>query len=42
RDVTYVPEPGGIHDLSLSAARPRETYLRTMLSWVDAQVPVRR
>ncbi|WP_440686641.1 alpha/beta hydrolase [Cellulomonas soli] len=42
RDVTYVPVPGGIHDLSLSAARPRETYLRTMLSWVDAQVPVRR
>lgn len=41
RHVLYVPVPGGIHDLSLSAAPARETYLRTMLSWVDAQVPVR-
>ncbi|WP_448629834.1 alpha/beta hydrolase [Cellulomonas soli] len=41
-DVTCVPVPGGIHDLSLSAPGPRETYLRTVLTWVDAQVPVRR
>lgn len=34
-DVTYVPVPGGVHDLSLSAPGPRERYLATVLDWLD-------
>lgn len=33
-DVTELRVPGGIHDLTLSADRPRAVYLEGMLAWV--------
>lgn len=41
-DVTLAAVPGGVHDLSLSAPDARETYLRTVFSWVGAHLPVAR
>ncbi len=35
-DVTAVRIENGVHDLSLSADRAREDYLRTVLDWLDA------
>jgi alpha-beta hydrolase superfamily lysophospholipase len=37
-DLTLVRIEGGVHDLSLSADRPREEYLGTVLDWLDAHV----
>lgn len=40
-DVTLVSIAGGVHDLSLSADRPREQYLGTVLDWLDARMRTR-
>ncbi|GIG24693.1 alpha/beta hydrolase [Cellulomonas denverensis] len=40
-DVTELRVPGGIHDLTLSADRPRELYLDRMLAWVDENLAAR-
>ncbi|MFI2364179.1 alpha/beta hydrolase [Promicromonospora sp. NPDC019610] len=37
-DVTELVVPGGVHDLSLSARGPRETYLDGMLKWTDSSI----
>jgi alpha-beta hydrolase superfamily lysophospholipase len=34
-DVTYVEVHGGAHDLALSPAPARETYLDAVLDWLD-------
>ncbi|MCB2176979.1 MAG: alpha/beta hydrolase [Actinomycetales bacterium] len=39
-EVTLVRIPGGVHDLALSAPRPRAIYLRTVLAWLDAVLVV--
>ncbi|MET4222987.1 alpha/beta hydrolase [Oerskovia enterophila] len=37
-DVTIRSIEGGVHDLTLSADRPREAYLTSMLTWLDARL----
>lgn len=36
REVTLVRIPGAVHDLALSAPRPRAIYLQTMVGWLAA------
>ena len=40
-DVTELRIPGGIHDLTLSADRPRELYLSRMFAWVGQRLAAR-
>ncbi len=39
-EVTVVRIPGGVHDLALSAPRPRAIYLQTVLAWLTAVLDV--
>lgn len=39
-EVTLVRIPGGVHDLALSAARPRAIYLQTVLGWLSAVLDI--
>ena len=38
-DVTFVEIPGGAHDLALSPAPARDTYVAEILSFLDARLP---
>lgn len=38
--VTVVRVPGGVHDLALSAPRPRAIYLQTAVAWLSAVLDV--
>ncbi len=37
--VEQVVIPGGVHDLVLSQDEPRESYIRSILRWLDSVVP---
>jgi len=41
-DVRALVVPGGVHDLTLSAERPRAAYLEGVLRWVDERLPAAR
>jgi alpha-beta hydrolase superfamily lysophospholipase len=38
-DVTFVEVPGGAHDLALSPAPARDTYVAEVLAFLDARLP---
>ena len=38
-DVTFVEIPGGAHDLALSPAPARDTYVAEVLAFLDARLP---
>lgn len=39
-EVTLVRVPGGVHDLALSAPRPRAIYLQTVVAWLGAVLDI--